>query len=260
MHSTSAPDNNGYTSDSIDLSHRGATLADKVYEQLFGWISNGQYARQSKLPSENELARSFDVSRPVIRDALKRLRDDGVIYSRQGAGSFVLGPETGEGIDEAVNAGPLFTPAQTIADIQRCFEFRETIEGRTAALAALRRNGAILDELAAILERLKHATADHVHRDDIDLEFHLTIAKAANNHYFLNVLYALREQITVGMKLHGMALLQPSARLEQSTEEHGEILEAIRAGDAERASEAMRAHVRNSRDRLFGGGLIDLSL
>ena len=84
MHCTSAPDNNGYTSDSIDLGHRGTTLADKVYEQLFGWISNGQYARQSKLPSENELARSFEVSRPVIRDALKRLRDDGVMLVGKG--------------------------------------------------------------------------------------------------------------------------------------------------------------------------------
>lgn len=259
MHNTSAPDNNGYTSGSVDLGHRGTTLADKVYEQLFGWISNGQYARQSKLPSENELAKSFDVSRPVIRDALKRLRDDGVIYSRQGAGSFVLGSET-EGVDAGINAGPLFSPAQTVADIQRCFEFRETIEGRTAALAALRRNDAILDELDAILKRLERATADHVHRDDIDLEFHLTIAKAANNQYFSSVLFALRNQITVGMKLHGMALLTPSGRLEQSTDEHGEILDAIRAGDAERASAAMQAHVRNSRDRLFGGGLIDLSL
>lgn len=256
MHSTSAPDNNGYTSDNADLGQRGATLVDKVYEQLFGLISNGLYARKSKLPSENELARSFDVSRPVIRDALKRLREDGVIYSRQGAGSFVLGPE----IEESAHVGPLFTPAQTIADIQRCFEFRETIEGRTAALAALRRNDAILAELAAILDRLEHATADHVHRDDIDLEFHLTIAKAANNQYFSSVLYALRDQITVGMKLHGMALLKPSGRLEQSTEEHSEILEAIRAGDPERANAAMQAHVRNSRDRLFGGGLIDLSL
>ena len=260
MHSTSAPDNNGYTTDSVSPGHRGTTLVDKVYEQLFGWISTGQYARQSKLPSENELARSFDVSRPVIRDALKRLRDDGVIYSRQGAGSFVLGPDTDDHAGDGVDAAPLFTPAQTIADIQRCFEFRETIEGRTAALAAMRRNDAILDELAAILERLERATADHVHRDDIDLEFHLTIAKAANNRYFSSVLNALRNQITVGMKLHGMALLTPSGRLEQSTDEHGEILEAIRAGDPERASAAMQAHVRNSRDRLFGGGLIDLRL
>lgn len=246
----------GLAPDEPDHVARSATLADKVYEQLFGWISNGQYARQSKLPSENELARSFEVSRPVIRDALKRLRDDGVIYSRQGAGSFVLRHEP----EEAVEAGPMFSPAQTIADIQRCFEFRETIESKTAALAAQRRNAAIVDELQAVLARLERATADNVHRDDIDFEFHLLIAKAANNQYFSSVLFALRDQIAVGMKLHGMALLKPNERLEQSTEEHAAIFEAIRAGDPEAASEAMRTHVRSSRDRLFGGGLIDLRL
>ncbi len=247
-----------FTSLAVEIDQR-TTLADKVYEQLFGWISTGQYARESRLPSEHELARSFEVSRPVIRDALKRLRDDGVIYSRQGAGSFVLGA-VAETVADAVDVAPLFTPAQTIADIQRCFEFRETIEAETAALAALRRNEAMLDELAAILGRLEHATNDHVHRDDIDLEFHLMIARAANNRYFASALFALRDQIAVGMKLHGMALLSPSGRLEQSTEEHAAIVSAIRDGDPVRAKDAMRLHIRNSRDRLFGGGLIDLSL
>lgn len=256
MHSSS--DAHSFTTDGFEVDQR-ATLADKVYEQLFGWISNGQYARQTKLPSEHELARSFEVSRPVIRDALKRLRDDGVIYSRQGAGSFVLGPDVEESSGTA-DIAPLFTPAQTIADIQRCFEFRETIESETAALAAVRRNDALLDELAAILRRLEHATTDHVHRDDIDLEFHLAIARAANNQYFVSALLALRDQIAVGMKLHGMALLEPSGRLAQSTEEHAAILSAIQDRDPPRAREAMRTHIQSSRDRLFGGGLIDLSL
>lgn len=260
MRTNQTPENNGITRNPLvtnaELGDRGATLADKVYEQLFGWISNGQFARQSKLPSENELARSFEVSRPIIRDALKRLRDDGVIYSRQGAGSFVLGHEPGESADIL----PMFSPAQTIADIQRCFEFRETVESKTAALAAERRNAAIIDQLADVLHRLERATADHVHRDDIDFEFHLTVAKAANNQYFSSVLFALRDQVAVGMKLHGMALLKPNARLEESTEEHGAIFDAIRAGDAARAAAAMRHHVRGSRDRLFGGGLIDLRL
>ncbi|MGF7148140.1 GntR family transcriptional repressor for pyruvate dehydrogenase complex [Sphingomonas zeicaulis] len=263
MQTSQAPDDNRFTSHVLagngEAGFRGTTLADKVYEQLFGWISSGQFARQSKLPSENELARSFEVSRPIIRDALKRLRDDGVIYSRQGAGSFVLGHEPAGATDSA-EIPPMFSPAQTIADIQRCFEFRETIESKTAALAAERRNDAIIAQLADILHRLERATADHVHRDDVDFEFHLTIAKAANNQYFSSVLFALRDQVAVGMKLHGMALLKPNARLEESTEEHGAIFKAIRVGDAERAAEAMRRHVRSSRDRLFGGGLIDLRL
>ena len=249
-----------------------ATLSDVVYERLFACISSGQYGRESKLPSEMELARSFDVSRPVVRDALKRLRDGGIIYSRQGAGSFVLG----QGDDRLTDArlfldrksvddrddrgGAVFRPAETIADIQRCFEFRETIEMQTATLAARRRNAAIIDELDNILRRLEQATEGNVHREDIDFEFHLTIARASNNQYFSTVLAGLREQVAVGMHLHGMALLRPDGRLEESTEEHGRILDAIRTGDADAAGQLMAAHIRNSRDRLFGGSLMDLRL
>lgn len=242
-----------------DLAPRGRsmTLADVVYERLFEYISSGQYARESKLPSENELAKTFEVSRPVIRDALKRLRDVGLIYSRQGAGSFVVG--LSDGLSEE-RSGSFFRPAETIADIQRCFEFREAIESATASLAARRRNAATIKQLEEIVQRLHRVTAGNSHREDIDFEFHLTIAKAANNQYFSAVLAELREQVSVGMHLHGMALMRPNARLEESTDEHVAILDAIRAGDAEKAGERMRAHVRNSRDRLFGGGLLDLSL
>ncbi|WP_336969257.1 FadR/GntR family transcriptional regulator [Sphingobium aromaticiconvertens] len=255
----------------VDGDGRGMLLSDIVYDRLFQCISSGQFSQATKLPSENALARSFDVSRPVVRDALKRLRDGGIIYSRQGAGSFVTkqwddnraahglvdGGQVGSGGDWSAT---VFRPAETIADIQRCFEFRETIETQTAMLAAQRRNTDMLDRLDLILKRLEQATAGHVHREDIDFEFHLTVARASNNQYFSTVLLGLREQVAVGMHLHGMALLSPDGRLGESTDEHSHILQAIRAGDAQAAGQAMAAHIRNSRDRLFGGGLMDLRL
>src|SRR3954471_1126560 len=70
---------------------RGAagSLVDKVYGELAQRIANGDYAPDQKLPGEHELSDMFDVSRPVLREALGRLREDGLITSRQGAGSFV---------------------------------------------------------------------------------------------------------------------------------------------------------------------------
>ncbi|MGF7150056.1 GntR family transcriptional repressor for pyruvate dehydrogenase complex [Sphingomonas zeicaulis] len=233
---------------------RGGTLSDMVYEKLFEWISSGHYVQESKLPSEYELAKSFEVSRPVVRDALRRLRDDGIIYSRQGAGSFVRSQA------DTRETASVFRPAETIADIQRCFEFRETIETATAMLAARRRNAAMIEQLETILTRLEGATASNTHREDIDFEFHLAIAAAANNQYFSTVLLGLRDQIAVGMHLHGMALLSPTGRLSESLEEHDRIVDAIRRGDGEAAAAEMRGHIKNSRDRLFGGGLLDLSL
>jgi GntR family transcriptional repressor for pyruvate dehydrogenase complex len=232
--------------------NRQPSLVERVYQQLFRLISRGEYAPGSKLPSENELATTFDVSRPIVRDALQRLRDQGLVSSRQGAGSFVRERPTERFLK--------FAPVESLADIQRCYEFRETIEPAAAHLAAQRRDAATLGEIERCLRRLGKATASRLHRDDVDFEFHLAIAKAANNHFYTAALTALREQVAVGMRLHGLSLLGPSEKLEQPYQEHSEIFEAIKAGDAAKAERIMRRHLANSRERLFGGAAVDLRL
>ncbi|MEX2396215.1 MAG: GntR family transcriptional regulator, partial [Balneolales bacterium] len=65
------------------------SLSERVYYTLYNRINNGDYAEDPRLPSEYELSESFGVSRPVLRTALEKLRNEGVIVSRQGAGNFV---------------------------------------------------------------------------------------------------------------------------------------------------------------------------
>lgn len=229
-----------------------ASLVDKVYGQLAQRIASGEYAPDQKLPGEHDLASLLDVSRPVLREALGRLRDDGLIYSRQGAGSFVRA---------RAEHKPLgFARVETIADIQRCFEFRITMESDAAYFAAMRRNDAGLEKMAAALTLLREATRKLRHREDADFAFHLAVAEAANNHYYSTSFNALKEHIAVGMKLHGLSLAGPPSGLQQVFEEHRSIYEAIRARDAEGARAAMRQHLESSRDRLFEGRLLDLSL
>ena len=87
-----------------------------------------------------------------------------------------------------------------------------------------------------------------------------SVAKAANNQYFEASMRALREHIYVGMKLHGQSLMTDGAKgLREVFREHDAIFEAIRAGDAGLAESLMRGHLSHSRERLFGGTLIDLS-
>lgn len=150
-------------------------LADRVYHVMHSRIANGSYAADQRLPSENDLAVELDVSRPVLRAALERLRSEGLIYSRQGAGSFVRPRE------QRTNLG--YSPVETIADIQRCYEFRLTIEPDAAFYAAQRRNQARLDELNKVLSLPSDATSQHSHREDADFAFHMAITAASNNHY-----------------------------------------------------------------------------
>jgi GntR family transcriptional repressor for pyruvate dehydrogenase complex len=227
------------------------TLVDKVYDQLVQRIAGGDYAPDQKLPGEHDLARLLDVSRPVIRDALGRLREEGLIYSRQGAGSFV---------QARADHKPFgFARVETIADIQRCFEFRITMESDAALFAAERRNDAGLEKMVAALGLLREATRRLRHREDADFAFHLAVSEAANNHYLSTSLNALKDHVAVGMKLHGLSLVGAPAGLEQVFDEHSAIYEAIRDRDGPAARAAMRGHLESSRDRLFEGRLLDLS-
>lgn len=242
---------NGAKPDAAPDRPKSMLLADVVHDRIRRAILNGEYSADERLPGENVLAEQHQVSRPVVRAALSRLREDGLITSRQGAGSFVSTP---------VAPKPLaFQPLETIADLQRCYEFRLTIEPAAAALAAGRRGDRELAEIETCLQIMRDATERRSHREDADFDFHLAITTAANNQYFETSMRALREHIAVGMKFHGLSLQTVRGGLDHVLDEHASIFDAIVKGEAERAHEAMRVHITGSRDRLFEGRLLDLS-
>ena len=101
-------------------------LADIVYEQLFRLIARGEFPRDCKLPPEGELSRRFGVSRPVIRDALARLKEEGFVRSQRGSGTIVVRGEAA-----GMHAYP---PIRTVSDLLRSYEFRITVEAATATM------------------------------------------------------------------------------------------------------------------------------
>ncbi|WP_344359667.1 FadR/GntR family transcriptional regulator, partial [Brachybacterium phenoliresistens] len=116
--------------------HRSApgSLSDGIYERIYKSISAGDWPVGTKLPSEVELAVQFGVSRPVVREAMLRLRIDGLIESRQGAGTRVISVPSRSVIE--------FAEPGSIADLQRCYEFRVGVEGEAAYVAAQRQSRA----------------------------------------------------------------------------------------------------------------------
>src|ERR671917_514181 len=154
-----------------------AKLSAGIYEKLFERIVAGEFPVNARLPSETELARRFGASRPVVREALARLRDDGLIVSRQGSGSYIKRRP-----DQAVLQ---FVPVGSIADIQRCFEFRVGLEGAAAALAAERREALDLAQIGAAYEALETCIRTGALGVDADARFHEAIARATHNHYYV---------------------------------------------------------------------------
>lgn len=224
---------------------RKKRLGDFVFEKLLRAIKSGAYHPDERLPSEHELALEFQVSRPVVRDALQRLRGQGLIYSRRGSGSFVRNL----GVREPLGFGQL----ENLSDLRQCYEFRMTLEPQAAASAAERHDEKSLAAIADALDLLRDATNQRRHREDADFMFHLAIANAARNQYFATAMEALEDHIAVGMQFHGISLRLTSGGLQHAFEEHVAIFEAIRAREPERAREMMRKHLTGSRDRLFEG-------
>jgi DNA-binding FadR family transcriptional regulator len=225
---------------------RRPSLADQVYDQLLVKILEEEYPVHSRLPAEDVLAQSFGVSRPIVRAALSRLRDDGIVQSRRGSGSYVLRRPDRQLIS--------FVPLESISDVQRCYEFRIDVEGAAAAWAAERRDD---DDLAAMEEAyrvMERAYQENELAVDADQRLHLAVARASKNPFFSSVLESLGEQIAFGVKLsRSLTLLDTPTRQELVLAEHRDVLDAIRKRQPEVASATMRYHITAAKDRMFVG-------
>jgi DNA-binding FadR family transcriptional regulator len=215
-----------------------------IYQRILEMIMAGECEVNARLPSETELSQRFGASRPVVREALARLRDDGIIVSRQGSGSYVRRRP-----DDAVLR---FVPVGSIADIQRCFEFRTGLEGASAALAAERWQDGDMADIRSAFDALEVCIRDGQLGVDADERFHTVIAKATHNSYHVSVQVSLQPHIMLGMNLtRNLSLLRTAERLRQVQDEHRAIVDAIAARDPATARMAMQTHIDNARRRMF---------
>jgi GntR family transcriptional repressor for pyruvate dehydrogenase complex len=228
------------------LQKSGETLGDRLYTTIVDGIIKGTYRPDARLPSETALAQQFAVSRPIVREALARLRDHGLIKSIRGSGSWVCRRP-----DEALVR---FAPVGSLADIQRCFEFRAAFESSAAAFAAERHDGRSLARIETAFRDLEAIIQTRDVGVDADFAFHAAVAAAARNHFFTATLAMLDNHIRFGMNLtRKLSLRQPVQRLLLVQEEHRRVLEAIALRDAAAAARAMAEHIENARRRMFEG-------
>ena len=223
---------------------RRPSLADQVYDQLLTQILEEEYPVQSRLPTEEVLAQGFGVSRPILRAALSRLRDDGIIESRRGSGSYVLRRPDRQLIS--------FLPLDSVSGVQRCYEFRIDLEGAAAAWAAMRRDEDDLVAMDQAYQVMAQTYEQHALGVEADQMLHLAIARASKNPFFALVLESLGEQIAIGGKLsRSLTLLDQAVRQDMVLAEHRAVLDAIRLKQPEVAKAAMRYHITAAKDRMF---------
>ncbi|TPK62414.1 FadR family transcriptional regulator [Mesorhizobium sp. B2-4-15] len=219
-------------------------LSERLYETMRQLVESGEWSEGTRIPTEMELAEQHGVSRPVVREALIRLRNDGIIKSKRGSGSYVLNGS------EAPTKG--FRPIENVADLIQAFEFRLTIECDAAAVAALRRGDEAMEAIVTAHNAFEEGISDEAF-GDLDLNFHISVAQASQNSMYASTMSMLHRQIVFGMRLTGQfATAASQTRLEVVRQEHSLIVEAIAVQDPLLAYAAMFDHLTLSRRRLLG--------
>ena len=225
-------------------------LGDDLYESLSSMIQRRQIAVGERLPPETELARQFGVSRPTVRETLARLRDEGLIASRRGSGSYVTEPS---GVPTP-STGVLFRQIDSFDEIRKCYEFRQAIEGEASYLAAQRCVPTDMAVLQGAIDQLQRAIDDRSIGREADFAFHLAIARASGNSWFASALDAMRTQIETTIEIaRTLSLAKPDTHLQAVQAEHVRVFDAICRQDPEAARQAMRDHLRSTQERISRG-------
>lgn len=221
-------------------------LSDKVYASLSALLGTPGFEAQARLPGETALAQRLGVSRPVLRQALARLRDEGHIATHKGSGNYVA--------DLPQNEMPMrFATLGNIPDIRAFLEFRCCIEGEEAARAAAVRTDEQLAHIRQSQTRFESALADGHDAIEEDIAFHEAIAQACGNRFFRMTMAALAPQTRFSIQLvRSLAGRPQGERLADVCREHAAIAEAIARQDAETARHAMQRHLQGGITRLFG--------
>ena len=225
---------------------RRQKVSDQVLAQMKEMIMEGKFSVNSKLPSENELAEIFQVSRSPIREALSVLAASGIIESRQGGGSYVKAISLSNQIEDMAYE---FVDINEVLDL---LELRIIIESEAAVLAALRHTKEDIYALEQALEAFRKKTME----DDAgvgheeDYQFHKIIVTSTQNPFILqsfeNISSLLQKALAFSLKFN----VGYKRKREMVFNEHVNIFEAIKNRDTSLARDSMKIHLTNAYEKL----------
>jgi GntR family transcriptional repressor for pyruvate dehydrogenase complex len=219
---------------------QSSRLYEQIVKQIEDSIERGELKEGDQLPAERELALQFGVSRTAVREAVKALREKGLVEAYPGRGTFITS-ETSNSIrltfDRMIKSGPRDGTLHLV-------EVREILEPEIAALAAKRVTQETLDELREAIGIMDGAKTDPDSYIEADLDFHLALAEAAANPLILSLI----DSIVGVLREQRLSIFKVDGGPERGQYHHKRILEAVENRDSSGARDAMRAHLRQVRD------------
>lgn len=219
-----------------------ARTRGRLYERIAGEmrqaLSGGRYAIGDRLPSERDLAQQYGVSRPTVREAIIALEVDGLVEVRTNSGVYVtaLAPQDG-------------TPAETDVGPFELLEARRMFEAEICALAAQHIDAEGIGRLRQLVHDMENA--DLMTAEAADREFHLEIARAAQNSAMEKTVSMLWDTRDNSPQYRLLTEKVRAAGVAPRVSEHHRIVDMLETGDPEAAREAMRDHLARVIDHLL---------
>src|ERR1700728_3869168 len=219
---------------------RTSRLYEQIVQQIEESILKGSLKAGDQLPAERELAIRFGVSRTAVREAVKALREKGLVEAYSGRGTFIT-DGTSQAVRQSFDLMVKIGQPEGSTDLA---EVRSILEPEIAALAAERAeesDRATLREAVAVMDRsLKDADA----YIEADLDFHLALAEAAANPLILSLI----DSIVGLLREQRLRIFQVEGGPQRGQIHHKRILEAMEKRDAKMARDAMKAHLEQVRE------------
>jgi GntR family transcriptional repressor for pyruvate dehydrogenase complex len=217
-----------------------ARLYEQIVQQVEESILKGQLKPGDQLPAERDLAHSFGVSRTAVREAVKTLREKGLVEAYSGRGTFVTSG-TSQALRQSLDL--MIRVSQQEGSLHLA-ELRQVLEPEIAGAAALRIEDQLLATMRDAVKAMDRSLQDPEAYIEADLDFHLALAEAVGNPLILSLL----DSIVGLMREQRSRIFTVDGGPERGQFHHKQILQAIERRDSEAARDAMRAHLEQVRE------------
>lgn len=218
---------------------RTSRLYEQIVQQIEESILAGTLKAGDQLPSERELAQKFGVSRTAVREAVKALREKGLVEAYSGRGTFIT-----NGTSQAIRQSLDWMMKVGQDGSLHLAEMRAILEPEIAALAATRAEEQQLAAMREAFQAMDRSREDPVAFIEADLDFHLALAEAAANPLILSLI----DSIVGLLREQRMRIFYVEGGPERGQYHHKRILDAVEKRDADKARNAMRAHLQQVRE------------
>jgi len=215
-------------------------LSEQVCDLIEEEIIKGTFAVGDKLPTEQELSEMYRVSRTVIREATKILKEKGRLESFVGKGTFVV-DHTERAIQTSLNSMLRMNPETSF---EYLIEIREILEPAMAALAATNATDQQIQEMENAIQQMDQSLQDDAHKGDFlesDSKFHTLLAEATGNPIIPMLVTPLGHLIRQQQQFMAFEVVGGSVHSQQY---HRLIFDAIKQRDPEKARSQMYEHIR----------------